>query len=53
MLIVHGRTQLEIAAELKLGATTVNTYVARIRQKFGARSINEIVQYAHRHRLIE
>lgn len=53
MLIVHGRTQLEIAAELKLGPTTVNTYVARIRQKFGARSVNEIIQYAHRHRLIE
>ena len=53
MMILRGRSQLEIAAELKLAGTTVNTYVARIRQKFGARSMNDIIQYAHRHRLIE
>jgi DNA-binding NarL/FixJ family response regulator len=53
MKILHGRSQQDIAADLKLAATTVNTYVARIRQKFGARSITDIIQYAHRHKLIE
>jgi DNA-binding NarL/FixJ family response regulator len=53
MMILRGRSQLEIAADLKLAGTTVNTYVARIRQKFGARSVNDIIQYAHRHKLIE
>lgn len=53
MRIVHGRTQAEIATDLKLSPTTVNTYVVRIRRKFGVRSVNEIIQYAHRHKLIE
>jgi DNA-binding NarL/FixJ family response regulator len=53
MMLANGRMPSEIAAALNLGATTVSTYVARIRQKLGARTLNEIVQYAYRYKLAQ
>ena len=35
------------------GPTTVSTYVARIRQKLGVRSISEIISHAYRRKLAE
>ena len=53
MMLARGTQPSDIASDLKLGPTTVSTYVARIRQKLGAQSISQIVQYAYRHRLVE
>jgi len=47
-LLFQGRTVSEIAAELNLSASTVSNHVARVKDKLGARSIGEIVSYAHR-----
>lgn len=52
VLIINGRTVSEIAAELDLSTSTVSTHLARIRDKLGARSLAEIVSYAHRAGLI-
>lgn len=51
-LIFQGRTVTEIAAELDISQSTVSNHVARIREKLGARSIAEIVNYAHRAGLV-
>lgn len=52
VLIINGRTVSEIAAELNLGASTVSTHLARIKDKLGARSVADVVSYAHRAGLI-
>lgn len=51
-LLFQGRTVSEIAAELDLSASTVSNHVAKIKDKLGARSIGEIVSYAHRAGLV-
>lgn len=51
-LIFQGRTVTEIAAELDLSVSTVSNHTSRIKEKLGARSIAEIVSYAHRAGLI-
>lgn len=47
-LLFQGRTVSEIAAELDISGSTVSNHVAHIKEKLGARSIGEIVSYAHR-----
>jgi DNA-binding NarL/FixJ family response regulator len=51
-LIFQGSRVSDIAAELDLSASTVSNHVARIKEKLGARSIAEIVNYAHRAGLV-
>lgn len=48
LLVANGSTVSDIAAELDLGASTVSNYLARIKAKIGARTLGEIVSYAHR-----
>lgn len=51
--IAEGVSPTDIAAEMKLSASTVSTYVARIKDKLEVASLSEIVQYAYRHHLVE
>lgn len=51
-LVFQGRTVSDIAAELDLSVSTVSNHVARIKEKLGARSIADIVSYAHRAGLV-
>lgn len=53
VLLVNGRAVSEIAAELALSMSTISTYVHHIKDKLAARSIAEIVSYAHRAGLID
>jgi DNA-binding NarL/FixJ family response regulator len=48
MRITQGRTVTEIAAELDLSVSTVSTHVTNIKNKLKARSIGDIINYAHR-----
>lgn len=48
MLIAVGRSPGEIAAELDLTPSTVSTHLVRIREKIGARTNGEVMQYAYR-----
>ncbi|MBX3189722.1 MAG: response regulator transcription factor [Labilithrix sp.] len=52
LLLAQGRAPSAIAHELSLGASTVSTYTARVREKLGLKSNGEIVQYAYRLKLI-
>lgn len=52
LLLLQGRSQTEIAAELAVSGSTVNNHVAHIKDKLGARSVPEIISYAHRVGLI-
>lgn len=51
-LLFQGRAVSDIAAELALSVSTVSNHVARIKEKLGARTIAEIVTYAHRAGLV-
>lgn len=51
-LIFQGRAVSEIAAELNLSVSTVSNHVSRIKEKLGARTIGDIVTYAHRAGLV-
>ncbi len=48
MRLTQGRTVTEIAAELDLSVSTVSTHVTNIKNKLSARSIGDIINYAHR-----
>ncbi len=53
ILMCQSRTQIEIAAELNISASTVGTHVAKIRTKLGARTNGDILTYAVRAGLAE
>lgn len=48
MRITEGRTVTDIAAELRLTVSTVSTHVTHIKDKLKARSVGDIINYAHR-----
>lgn len=50
--IVRGATPSDIANDLDIGASTVATYLQRIREKVGVESNFELVQYAFRRKLV-
>lgn len=50
--LVDGLRSKEIASELQVSQSTVNTYVQRIKIKLGLKSIVEIVEYARANGLI-
>ena len=50
--IVRGVSPSDIAAELDIGASTVATYLQRIREKLGVESNFELIQYAFRRKLV-
>jgi DNA-binding NarL/FixJ family response regulator len=51
-LLAEGKSNKEIGAFLAISAKTVETYRARIMSKLGLRSMNHLVRYAIRHRII-
>lgn len=51
-LLADGRSNREIASALMISAKTVETYRGRIMNKLGLRSMNQLVRYAIRHRII-
>ncbi len=51
-LLFQGRTVSEIAAELDLRVSTVSNHVAHVKEKLGARTVADIVAYAHRAGLV-
>jgi DNA-binding NarL/FixJ family response regulator len=51
-LLAEGRSNKEVASLLAISAKTVETYRARIMGKLGLRSMNHLVRYAIRHRII-
>lgn len=53
ILLGKGMKPIEIASHLKLGYSTITTYVHRIKNKLSVNSIGEIVQYAFRHGLTD
>jgi len=53
LLLVRGKGNKEIAAELALSSPTVATYRARILHKLNLRSTAELVQYVLLHRLLD
>ena len=52
-LLFQGHAVSEIAAELDVSSSTISNHVSSIKSKIGARTINEIVSYAHRMGLID
>jgi len=52
LLIVQGRSNVEIAAELDLVASTVSNHLAKVKHKLSARTVADIVAYALRLGLI-
>lgn len=51
-LLARGLSVGEIAQQLTLSSNTISTYRARIFDKLGVRSLVELVNYTHRHRLL-
>lgn len=52
-MMAHGKTQTEIAEELSLGITTVNTYRSRLLEKLNLNSNAELIHFAYRNNLID
>lgn len=53
LLLLQGRVNADIAAELDLVPSTISNHTSRIKQKLGARSLAEVVSYAHRVGLVD
>lgn len=51
LMLVHGRSVVEIAGELHLSAKTVSTHKFRLLQKLGLDNLSELVRYAIKHEL--
>ncbi len=47
-LLVAGRSVSEIASELNVSGSTISNHVTKIREKLGARTVGEIIRYAHK-----
>jgi DNA-binding NarL/FixJ family response regulator len=47
-LLIEGKSPSDIANELHVSASTVSTYIARIKKQLGAQTIGEIIRYASR-----
>jgi len=52
-LMAQGKTQTEIAENLSLGITTVNTYRSRLLEKLNLHSNAELIHFAYRNHLVE
>jgi DNA-binding NarL/FixJ family response regulator len=52
-LIASGKSQSEIADELTIGVSTVNTYRSRILEKLNIRNNADLIRYAFENKLIE
>jgi DNA-binding NarL/FixJ family response regulator len=52
-LLGAGRQSKQIAAELSISASTVNTYRARIFAKMDLRSNADLIRYAVQHGLVD
>lgn len=52
-LLIEGQRVTEIAAQLNLNSSTVSNHIHAIKTKLEARSVNDIVMYAHRAGLID
>ena len=52
-LIATGKTQTEIADELTISISTVNTYRSRILQKLNLQNNADIIHFAYQHKLID
>jgi LuxR family maltose regulon positive regulatory protein/two-component system response regulator NreC len=52
-LVVEGRSNDEVGAELGIGVTTVETHLRRIFERFGLRSRTELVARALREGWLE
>ncbi len=48
LMAVDGRPPAHIAAQLHLSRSTVSTHLRAIREKLGASSLHDLVNYAHR-----
>lgn len=53
LLLLQGHMNADIAAELDLVPSTISNHTARIKEKLGAKSLAEVVSYAHRVGLID
>jgi DNA-binding NarL/FixJ family response regulator len=53
LLFVNGKGQTDIAEQLNLSISTINTYRSRIFQKLNIKSIAELTRYAIENKLIE
>jgi DNA-binding NarL/FixJ family response regulator len=51
LLIAAGKSPSDVANELGVSASTVSTYIARIRKQLGVTTLGEIVRYAARNGL--
>ncbi len=52
-LMARGKSQVNIAAELKLSTSTVNTYRSRILKKLGLKTNTELIHYTMENKLID
>lgn len=52
-LMAKGKLQVDIANELNLSTSTINTYRSRILEKLGLKTNAELIHYALEHKLID